>query len=212
MIVPSEWNGYGLFGKWTVSKKLDGVRALSDGQTVLSRKNKPLYGLDSIASKFRDAEIFCGSFDETITIVRSHDERPVRLDEVYHLDVLDERLFLQELHNPTADQINMLIKSVADPGRIDGIVLRQGDNWIKCKPIRTYDVTVIGIIPGKGKHTGRMGALKTVMGNVGTGFTDLDRVRLNNCIGKVIEVSCLELTKDKKFRHPRFIRLRPDKD
>lgn len=212
MIVADDWNGKALLGLWEVSRKLDGVRALSDGKTVLSRKGKPLYGLDHIANQFTDAEIYCGSFKQTITIVRSHNERPVHIDEVFTLDPLASCLFMRQLSNPSVENITKLMKSVIKPGECDGIVLRQGTTWIKCKPILTFDMRVIGVQPGKGKHQGRMGALETIRGKVGTGFTDQDREELMYCVGKFIEVECLELTPDGKFRHARFLRCRPDKD
>nr|WP_283842052.1 hypothetical protein [Bradyrhizobium sp. KB893862 SZCCT0404] len=103
----------------------------------------------------------------------------------------------------------------------EGLVLRQGDVWLKVKPTETYDVLVTGIIEGTGKHKGRMGALMTPMGKVGTGFSDAERVTFwNYCkepddgrgiMGETIEVECMKLTDDGKFRHPRFVRVRPDK-
>jgi DNA ligase-1 len=81
-----------------------------------------------------------------------------------------------------------------------------------------------------------MGALLTPRGKVGTGFTDKQREEwyewfmtqpcgiydeagekptrfelLADGAAPTIEVDCWELTKDGKFRHPRYIRLREDK-
>ena len=212
MIIPEDWDGKDLPGTWLVTKKLDGVRALSDGRHIMSRKGKPLYGMIHLVGQFADAEIYCGSFKQTISVVRSKNGRSVRPDEVFDLEFPDNRLYLDMVYQPSAEWIQQLLQEVISPGHLDGLVLRQGTRWIRCKPVRTFDVTVIGIQPGQGKHLGRMGALETVMGKVGTGFTDIEREELANCIGRVIEVSCLELTADGKFRHPRFIRLRPDKD
>jgi DNA ligase-1 len=92
----------------------------------------------------------------------------------------------------------------------EGLVVRQGNRWLKVKPINTFDVPVIGSIPGRGKHTGRMGALITPMGNVGTGFTDEQR-GTEYPEGTIIEVESQGLTPDEKFRFPRFIRVRFDK-
>jgi ATP-dependent DNA ligase len=81
-------------------------------------------------------------------------------------------------------------------------------------------VTVTEIIEGTGKHKGRMGALMTPMGKVGTGFTDQERKEwwgrkalLGNhpTLAWLIEVECMQLTPDGKFRHPRFLRIRYDK-
>jgi ATP-dependent DNA ligase len=94
----------------------------------------------------------------------------------------------------------------------EGLVLRQGDRWLKVKPKETYDVLVTGIVEGTGKYAGKLGALITDMGKVGTGFTDKDREDLFTLpINTIIEVECMELTPKGKFRHPRFIRVRYDK-
>jgi ATP-dependent DNA ligase len=84
----------------------------------------------------------------------------------------------------------------------------------KVKKQETIDVVVTDIQPGAGKYVGKMGALITSMGKVGTGFSDKQREAFNDTsvIGRTIEVGCMEVTKDNKFRHPRFIRFRPDKD
>jgi ATP-dependent DNA ligase len=74
-------------------------------------------------------------------------------------------------------------------------------------------VKITGLQAGLGKHQGKLGAFLTDMGKVGTGLTDHERVLYNtpDMIGQIIEVECMELTDDGKFRHPRFVRLRFDK-
>jgi ATP-dependent DNA ligase len=97
------------------------------------------------------------------------------------------------------------------------LVLRQGEQWIKVKPEDTHDVTITGYAEGKGKHLGRLGYVLTAKGGVGSGFTDTERETLwteakaGTLIGQVIEVSCMQITPDDKFRHPFFVRMRPDK-
>lgn len=204
-----DWAGRDLTGVWEATLKLDGVRALSNGRTVLSRNGKPLQGLDHLAHTFTDAEIYCGSFKQTIHVVRSLAARPVRHSEVYSLDPLDERLHLGVLQAPTAAEVHALLKAIVGQGH-EGLVLRQGSLWLKCKPVRTYDVPVLGVLPGTGKFTGMMGALVTPMGKVGTGFTDEERKQVWE-IGSTIEVACRQLTEAGKFHHPRFMRRRFDK-
>jgi len=55
------------------------------------------------------------------------------------------------------------------------------DRLIKIKPEKQATATIIEVIPGKGRHRGRMGALKMrwkgLTFNIGTGFTDEDRER-----------------------------------
>ena len=96
-------------------------------------------------------------------------------------------------------------------------MLRQGGRWIKVKPEETHDVAITGFVEGKGKHLGRLGYVTTDKGAVGAGFTDAERQLLwteavaKRLIGQVIEVSCMEFTPNGQFRHPVFVRMRPDK-
>ncbi len=95
----------------------------------------------------------------------------------------------------------------------EGLILRQDKRWLKVKPIDTFDVEILSLIEGKGKYKGKLGALVTSLGNVGTGFTDEEREDIweNKYIGNTVEVSYMHLTEDGKFRHPRFLRIRFDK-
>ena len=89
-------------------------------------------------------------------------------------------------------------------------LLHPGNVWLKVKSSDTFDVQVTDVVPGRGKHTGRMGALMTERGKVGTGFTDAQRSEVWQA-GEIIEVECMSLTPSGKFRHPRFVRRRFDK-
>ena len=68
-----------------------------------------------------------------------------------------------------------------------------------------------------GKHLGRLGYVTTAKGSVGAGFTDAEREFLwaeaaaQRLIGQVVEVSCTEFTPKDQFRHPFFVRMRPDR-
>ena len=66
---------------WWVSEKLDGVRALFDGEFLFSRTGKkispPAYWIEEITSgALLDGELFIdrGKFQETVSIVRSFKE------------------------------------------------------------------------------------------------------------------------------------------
>lgn len=190
-----------------ISLKIDGIQAqLRDG-VVLSRAGKPLHNIQPrLLRPDRLYEVFCGSFSSTQSIVRTIDAsvvRPVEESEIYEIwPGVDERLVLPFMpHN-----VGSLFHQAIRDGH-EGLVI---DHTFKMKPTRTYDVPVTGIIPGRGKHEGRMGALQTPMGKVGTGFTDEMRA-YPWAIGDLIEVGCMEVTPDGKFRHPRFMRLRWDK-
>lgn len=79
--------------------------------------------------------------------------------------------------------------------------------------IKTYNVEVTGLVAGKGRYLGKVGALITPMGRVSVGLTSEQRAEFVFIpLGTIIEVECMELTKTGKFRRPRFVRLRPDKE
>lgn len=212
-IKAKNYNGKPLKGEWLVSRKIDGVRALIGADGAYSRNGKPLFNLNHLYEGARlDVEVFLGTWEATVSQVRSHAPNPVPRECVYSLDPLDARLILGTFLNPSPESIYEVMQREVDLGH-EGIVLRQDQKWIKVKPLETYDVELTGIQPGTGKHEGRMGALLTPLGKVGTGFTDQQREELNNpiIIGELIEVECMSLTPSGKFRHPRFVRFRFDK-
>lgn len=205
----TNWSGQDLVGTWLLTLKVDGVRALraSPEAPVLSRAGKPLHNLDHIP--FLDAEVFFKSWEQSVSMVRTIDGDPVPAECVYSLDPLDDRLVMLQLTDPSAAEINAALASALARG-YEGLVMRGPDRWLKVKPTETHDVEVLEVIPGKGKHTGRMGALMTPMGKVGTGFTDAERAQ-PPAVGAIIEVECMGLTPNGMFRHPRFKRERFDK-
>jgi DNA ligase-1 len=109
----------------------------------------------------------------------------------------------------------------------EGIILRKPNapyrrgkrtsDLLKYKAFVDAEAKVIGYQDGKGKHSGRMGALLCQMLDttkaefkVGTGFSDVEREWENApSIGSTITYRYFELTDDGKPRHPTFVRVRP---
>jgi len=133
------------------------------------------------------------------------------------------------------DQLERYAKDQVDSG-FEGIMVKSLDapyecarntNWLKWKPVYDYDLTVIGIEEGTGKHAGRMGALvcegveegKHIMVNVGSGYTDEERQSYwdnkQDIIGRTAVVICDAITKNQNetysLRFPRFKTFRDDK-
>jgi hypothetical protein len=92
----------------------------------------------------------------------------------------------------------------------------------KMKQIEDADLIVVGWEEGTGKNIGKLGALvcETAEGkvkvNVGTGFSDEERLITDDYVGKVIAVQYNQLITDKKTGEyslflPRFIEVRNDK-
>lgn len=91
-------------------------------------------------------------------------------------------------------------------------VAGRNDALLKLKPLNDAEATVIGHVPGKGKYTGKMGALKVETADgkrfqIGTGFTDA--VRANPpAIGTVITFTYRGLTKNGLPRFASYFRVR----
>lgn len=219
MIKAKHWDGGNLQGYWKVTRKVDGVRALWNGQQWLSRANKPLFNIPDPVDGKKDVEIYLGNFRDSFRAVRTKHVLPgtprVEHHNMYSLiDPIDDRLYVRGVVNPTEEFIKEHLKDALAKG-FEGLVLRSIGTWLKVKPIETHDIPITGYGVGEGKHIGRLGFLKTSKGDVGTGFTDAERNELwkrrEELVGSVIEVSCMQMTPDGMFRHPVFIRERPDK-
>lgn len=91
-------------------------------------------------------------------------------------------------------------------------VTGRNDALLKLKPLDDAEATVIGYVPGKGKYTGKMGALKVETADgkrfqIGTGFTDA--VRANPpAIGTLITFTYRGLTKNGLPRFASYLRVR----
>lgn len=188
-----------------VSWKIDGVRGHLLNGEVVSRARKPLYNIPPIHNVF---EVFLGNWEKTLSAVSSKNRPPIPEECLYSLDPMDPRLFVGYYKTIDAVIVKELLTKAIALGH-EGLVLRTPSGFYKVKDHVTYDVLVTGLLPGRGKHRGMIGAVVTPMGNVGSGFTM--EQRKSNLIGKVIEVRAMSLTPNGKFRHPRFIRVRDDK-
>lgn len=219
---PRSWNGNALAGDWKVTLKLDGVRGIWHDETGwMSRANKPLYNIPPWREgRPRDCEVFVNNFRDTIRATRTKaarvDTPQIGSEDLYGLAPLDPRLHWGTLTNPTPANIRAQLQRANNLG-YEGLVLRQGEQWIKVKPVETHDVLITGFSEGTGKHRGRLGFVTTTKGAVGTGFSDAEREILwseanaGRLVGQVIEVSCMQFTSNGQFRHPVFVRMRPDK-
>jgi len=184
------------------SLKIDGVRAHNVNGQILSRKDKPLY---NITMPYDVAEIYTGSWEDTVSRVRTMVGTPVEPEFIYCLEPIDPRLDLGFFHELDPTTIKNLFEGARMHG-YEGLVLRTDKYWYKVKEQENFDAIVTSIIEGKGKHVGRLGAFMTAQGKVGTGLTDKQREEFftPDSIGKTIEVEAMGLTPKGKFRHPRF--------
>lgn len=130
--------------------------------------------------------------------------------------------------NPVADADELFELIVKNGG--EGLIYKDlrakyGDerSWVKRKKEATYDVVIMGYSRGKGKYEGQVGALQFGQFKDGhlshcgqcSGMTDAQRAAISrepqNYLGKVMEIKAYARESSGKFRHPQFVRMRPDK-
>lgn len=212
-----DWDETDLKGRWLFTIKIDGVQCRRHRRRVLSKNEKPLYNFPADCKRFRIAEVFCGSWNETMSIVRASKSprRKIKNDEIYTLyPRIDERLRIGWYVDPTKEQINQIFQTVVKQG-FEGLVIRQGETFIKVKTVYTDDIIITGAVEGKGKFKGMLGKFTSDSGDCGVGFTHAQRkeywIKRGELVATYMEVKSMERTKTGKLRNPRFVRLRPDK-
>lgn len=122
------------------------------------------------------------------------------------------------------DQVQETLDDIVAKGG-EGVMLRQPGSFYEHKRSKTllkvkkaYDAEalVIGHLQGKGRNEGKCGALLCEMESkqtfqLGSGLTDSDREKPPP-IGSIVTYRFNEMTRDKRPRFPRFLRIRPDAD
>jgi DNA ligase 1 len=125
------------------------------------------------------------------------------------------------------DTVTKIYNQALDEG-FEGIVMKRDEpyewkrshNWMKLKPVETWDGQITGWYEGNDRFTGMLGGFNVsidgVITDVGGGYTDKQRKEFweskSSYIGKWVEIEGQELTPDGKVRFPEFIKFRPDKD
>lgn len=125
------------------------------------------------------------------------------------------------------------INAQAIAGGYEGIMIKDPDAyyeckrstaWLKLKPFIEVSLEITDVEEGTGKNKGKLGALvcsgeddgRTIVVNVGSGFTDADRDRFysarSSLPGNVVEVRADAITQNQdgtySLRFPRFLRFR----
>lgn len=119
-----------------------------------------------------------------------------------------------------------LFRTLVSQGE-EGTVLKNvnspyGVNWVKNKRVADFSVVISGYKPGQGKYAGSLGAVavsvyegdKLVEVGFASGMTDEERDDIwknrDEYLGRVVDISAQEVTKDGRLRHPRWLRFRDD--
>lgn len=238
--------------QYLVSEKLDGVRAVWDGETLRFRSghpvNAPRWFVDALPKLALDGELWIGrgQFDRTSGIVRrdfpddaewrqirymifelpgapgSFAERAARIREIVAAAGLP---WLAEIPQISAVDRNKLQKMLADTVKAggEGLMLHRADapyetgrsdTLLKLKPWLDAEALVVAHLPGKGKYTGQMGALRVRLPDgrefrLGTGFTNAQR-RNPPPVGSTVTYRYRELTPNGLPRFASFLRIRQE--
>lgn len=95
-------------------------------------------------------------------------------------------------------------------------VRKRGWHLQKLKDFKSSEGKVIELKPGTGKFKGMVGSVRLkdlksgIEFDLGSGFTDDERMALPGALGKIIEYRFQELTEDSVPRFPTFLRYRED--
>lgn len=116
---------------------------------------------------------------------------------------------------------------LAQSGGYDGLIAKDPNGtWrlglgtdgesIKIKQKLSFDLEVVGVTEGAGKHAGRIGSLVVrfrggALLGVGTGLSDDDRKR-TDWVGKIVEVEAMGYSSEGSLREPRLKGERFDKE
>lgn len=194
VLLAKEWNPTIDPTGWWMSEKLDGVRAYWTGSEFVSRNGNqfhaPNWFTEGLPEDALDGELFLerGKFQETVSIVRSHDARD-RWARIHYV-VFDAPEVPGTFEDRTSAAEHLLqrhyqssvigldrCKGVYDLKAYlaeiekhggEGVMLRQpgslyerkrSNTLLKVKTFHDAEAFVIGHEPGKGKHKGRLGAL-----------------------------------------------------
>jgi DNA ligase-1 len=156
--------------------------------------------------------------------------KPV-LDKVGGIDIipqievdLDSAVGELQFRQYNKDAIEAGFEGIMIKNLDDEYVCKRSVSWLKQKPFIEVSLEVTGVEEGTGKNEGRLGALvcsgvddgKTITVNVGSGFTDADRVEFwssrDSLPGQIVEVRADAVTQNQdgtySLRFPRFLRFR----
>jgi DNA ligase 1 len=151
-----------------------------------------------------------GSFTERVTQMRevvARSDAPW-LQAVEQFRIKDHKALASKLREVVRQGAEGLMLHRADAPYVTG----RSDALLKLKPMLDTEATVVGHVPGKGKHQGKLGALivETPEGRrfrLGTGFSDADRASPPP-IGSIVTYRYRDLTSTGLPKFASFLRVR----
>lgn len=237
---------------YLISEKLDGVRAIWDGERLIFRSghpvNAPVWFTAALPRQPLDGELWAGrgSFERLSGIVRKADpidaewrelrymifELPdapgdfaARAEAIRAVTTQAGLPWLQAIPQfriPDRTALQRKLEEIVKAGG-EGLMLHRADApyitgrsdvLLKLKPWEDAEARVIEHIPGKGRHTGRLGALLVEMPDgrrfrIGTGFSDKQREEPPP-VGSTVTYRYRALTEKGLPRFASYLRLRDE--
>lgn len=237
--------------EFLVSEKLDGVRAVWDGQVLRFRSGRaiaaPAWFTSALPLRPLDGELWLGrgQFDRLSGIARKSMPVDAEWLELRYmvfdlpgtegtfaertaqaatlLGAAGSPAWLQAVEQKRGTdqaalqrQLRQLVKAGAEGlmlHRADALwAAGRSDSLFKLKPLPDEEGRVVAHLPGKGKHTGRLGALLLELPSgqefaLGTGFTDAQRAS-PPAIGATVSYRYRERTPAGLPRFASFLRVR----
>ena len=148
-----------------------------------------------------------------------------------NVQLLDQELV--DLNTPEGKKTFREINQKAIDGGYEGIMIKdpaapyeckRSHAWLKMKPFIEVTLEITAVEEGTGRNQGRLGAIvcqgvddgKTINVNVGSGFSDADRINFwisrSSLIGQMVEVRADAITQNQdgsySLRFPRFLTFR----
>lgn len=238
--------------QYLVSEKLDGVRAIWDGQTLRFRSGREIKAPDwfiaGLPKQALDGELWLGRgrFEKLSGIVRREQPDEVEWQQVRYMIFelpgasgnFGERAvaiqgLVAQMNVPWLQGIEQLkvvdrsslqkrLKAIVKAGG-EGLMLHRADaryetgrsdTLLKLKPWADAEAVVVAHLPGKGKYTGMLGALRVRRADgrefsLGSGFTDEQR-RNPPAIGREVTYRYRDLTNTGLPRFASFLRIREE--
>jgi len=208
------WGGAAVNGPCIITKKIDGVQITVREGLCYTKGDKLVEHLGPFHTDFDGVyELFYKDWGNSISMLRSTADVEFEGEMMYSISEPDPRLVMSyNVHGYSVEEIQKAFETARQEGH-EGLVLRGKHGMFKVKNKSTYDVKIQHVTLGK--REGQAGAFITAMGKVpirshdlkGDAFAYPDRF-----IGRIIEVSCMELTANGRFRQPELVRFREDKD
>lgn len=251
LMLAKHWHAALNPGEFLISEKLDGVRAVWDGQVLRFRSGRtiaaPAWFTAALPPTPLDGELWLGrgQFDRLSGIARKSTPVDAEWRELRYmvfdlpgtegtfaertaqaatlLGAAGSPAWLQAVEQKRGTdqaalqrQLRQLVKAGAEGlmlQRADALwAAGRSDSLFKLKPLPDEEGRVVAHLPGKGRHTGRLGALLLELPSgqqfaLGTGFTDAQRAS-PPAIGATVTYRYRERTPTGLPRFASFLRVR----